>query len=122
MTETVQKNISEDLKKDLDSLGHQRKKPLSFIEQACGLESIEESPASKPRIDVSKLDHIDEPSSFYVFGDAELSVEKTRSRLPKVPSNGTPEVVIENCSTSPERKSPVVSPDTGKPVRPNKRI
>ena len=71
---------------------------------------------------MSKLDHIEEPSSFYVFGDAELSVEKTRKRMPKNPSNGTPEVVIENCSTSPERKSPIVSPDTGKPARPNKRI
>ena len=71
---------------------------------------------------MSKLGEIDEPSSFYVFGDAEPSAEKTRSRLPKNPSNGTPEVVIENCSASPERKSPVVSPDAGKPARSNKRI
>ena len=119
MTEAMQKNISHSNKHDFDTVINETKRAFSFIENACGLESIEESPASKPRVDIIRED---EPS-FYVFEDVEPPiVEQNRQTLPKIPSNSTPEVVVENCSTSPERKSQIDnSPESKKPIRPSKR-
>ena len=118
MSEAMQKTMTHSKKHNFDTVINEPKKAISFIEKACGLESIEESPASKPRVDIIKED---EPS-FYVFEDVDpLTIEQHRPKLPKIPSNSTPEVVIENCSTSPERKSQIEnSPEPKKPIRPKR--
>ena len=124
MSEAMQKTTTHSKKRNFDTVINEPKKAISFIEKACGLESIEESPASKPRVDVIKED---EPS-FYVFEDIDpLTIEQhrptlpNRPTLPKIPSNSTPEVVVENCSTSPERKSQIESsPEPKKPIRPKR--
>ena len=50
MSHAMQKEISEDIKHGFDPVIPQKRQAISFIESACGLESIEESPGSKPRV------------------------------------------------------------------------
>ena len=46
----INKDYSEDARHNFDPILPQKKKAISFIESACGLESIEESPGSRPRL------------------------------------------------------------------------
>ena len=87
--------MSEDIKHGFDSVIPQKKKAISFIESACGLESIEESPGSRPRRTLQQQEQFQNDSaSFIVFGDVDKSSEKKLRKDGK--SGSTPEVFIEN--------------------------